>query len=92
MKANTLAPDLFVIPYSFSIILNFTAKFEIFYMVNDFSQISPSTTPPIFSNPSSGVTITEGLTPFPINFADTQVVLHFIFMVSRYGCSSKGSN
>jgi hypothetical protein len=67
--------------------LNFMLKFDTFCTLNVFSAFSPSTTPPMFNKPLSGISFTSGRTPFPINFAETHVVLHFIFRVSSKGLS-----
>ena len=87
IKENTLEPFLLYIPCAIEVTLNFIPKFETFYTLNVFSAFSPSTNPPIFNKPFSGISFTSGRTPFPINFALTQVVLHLIFNVSSKGLS-----
>jgi len=58
---TTLLPFMLLIPYNFVINLKCILKFEIFFIVNFFSDFSPYNTLPTFKSPSSGINCTSGL-------------------------------
>ena len=56
MKEKTFDPFLLYSPCPLEIIFNFISKLEIFFIWKLLSHDSPKTTPPMFNNPSSGIT------------------------------------
>ena len=53
--------------------LKLTGKEEMFLIVNDFSNDSPTSTLLKLINPSSGVMLTSGRTPVPLRLTETIV-------------------
>ncbi len=69
-----------------------TGNEEMFFMVNDFSNDSPTRTLPKLMRPSYGKMLTSGLTPVPLRLTETIVWSENITTLSSYICWARGSN
>ena len=81
INVNTLELFLFWIPYAFETISNLISKSDLFSISKNFDIWSSRTQPPIKNSPFSSEIFTLGLTPYPFNLQDTQVVSDFILTI-----------